>query len=416
MSEGHALLSASGSAKWLACAGSLALEAGIPNRSSSYADEGTAAHTLAAWCLESDTSPDPEAFRGRRIDVEGRATFEVGADLIEHVGTYVNNVLAFAEGHTLLVEQRVDYSESIGQPDAFGTSDAIIITTDGELQVHDLKYGRGERVDAEDNTQLMLYALGAIETFELAYDFDRVRLFIHQPRLGHLSEWGCSLEDLRSFKTKARIAAKLATDLLSSGDPAQYLQAGEKQCRWCRAKATCPALAADVRATVHMSSATPDDFEDLTVQDTDLLKAHNADSLASAMAKVDLIEQWCKAIRGEVEARLVEGKPVPGYKLVAGRKGARSWSDAAEAEAQLKSFRLKVEEMYDLSLISPTTAEKLAKAGTIGPRQWSKAQPLIRQSEGKPSVAPESDKRPAITVAAQPDDFEDLGADAGDLV
>lgn len=411
----HALLSASGSEKWMKCWGSLALEAGIPNTSSSYADEGTAAHTLASWCLESDVSPEPEAYRGRRIDV-GTRTFEVDSEMVEHVGTYVRNVLSYAEGHQLFVEQRVDYSASIGQPDAFGTSDAVILTTDGELQVHDLKYGRGVQVDAEQNSQLMLYALGAAEAFELIGDFDRVRMVIHQPRKGHLSEWACSMAELKAFATEARIAAKAATDLLAGAGPAEKsLTPGEKQCRWCRAKSTCPALAAEVRDVVHATSATPDDFEDLTVQDTTLMAAHNADHLSAAMAKVDLIEDWCKAIRAEVERRLVEGAEVPGYKLVVGRKGARSWTDATEAEAALKTFRLKTEEMYDLKLISPTTAEKLSKDKVIGPRQWSKVQTLIGQSDGKPSVAPASDKRPAITVAASVDDF-DVIDDGADLV
>ena len=139
------------------------------------------------------------------------------------------------------------------------------------------------------------------------------------------------------------------------------------------------------------------------------------DPLAAAMAAVDLIEDWCKAVRAEVERRLLAGVPVPGYKLVEGRRGSRSWASKEEAEATLKSMRLKVEEMYDLSLISPTSAEKLAKAGTIGPRQWPKLQGLITQSNGKPSVAPESDKRPALVMTPPADEFDDLTT-ADDLV
>jgi hypothetical protein len=130
-----------------------------------------------------------------------------------------------------------------------------------------------------------------------------------------------------------------------------------------------------------------------------------ANSLSIAMAAVPLVEDWCKAVRARLEAELLAGKPVPGFKLVQGRNGARKWADEKTAEAALKKMKLKVEEMYDLKLITPPAAEKLAKAGTIGPKQWPSLQGLIVQKPGPPSVAPESDKRPAYSPA---DDFETI--------
>jgi hypothetical protein len=133
--------------------------------------------------------------------------------------------------------------------------------------------------------------------------------------------------------------------------------------------------------------------------------------LSVCLDKVDMIEDWCKAIRAEAERRLLDGQDVPGYKLVQGKKGARQWADAEAAEQMLKQFRVKLEDMYDLKLISPTTAEKLAKAETIGKRQWPKLQALITQSEGKPHVAPESDPRPALVrqpVAEMFDPADDI--------
>jgi hypothetical protein len=120
------------------------------------------------------------------------------------------------------------------------------------------------------------------------------------------------------------------------------------------------------------------------------------------MAAVPLVEDWCKAVRARLEAELLAGKPIPGWKLVQGRNGARKWANEGEAEATLKRMKLKVEEMYDLKLITPPMAEKLAKAGTIGPKQWPSLQGLIVQKPGPPSVAPETDKRPAWSPA---DDF-----------
>jgi len=134
------------------------------------------------------------------------------------------------------------------------------------------------------------------------------------------------------------------------------------------------------------------------------------------MKATDLIEGWCKAVRAKVESELFAGHQVPGYKLVDGRQGARSWADENEAEKLLKSFRLKEAQMYDFKLISPTTAEKVLKVAS--PKRWTKAQALISRSDGKPSVAPESDKRPALVVKPTADEFEVVEEPSGveDLV
>jgi hypothetical protein len=299
----------------------------------------------------------------------------------------------------LLVEQRVDFSEFVGVPDSRGTADAIVLAGP-VLQVHDLKFGRGVRVDAERNEQLMLYALGALSGLDLLGEIERVVMVIHQPRLDHVSEWECSADELRVWaSTKARKAAAEALACVESpADVARNLNPGEKQCRWCRAKATCPALAAKVQQDVGAEFAAINDAGLVAVP----ISKPSAD-LSAAMAAVPLIEMWCKAVMAEGERRMLAGVPVAGFKLVEGRRGSRKWFDAADAEAALKAMRLKHDEMYDYSVISPTTAEKLAKAGSLGARQWSKLQALITQAEGRPSVAPASDKRPAIVVDATAD-------------
>lgn len=415
----HATFSASGAAGWMRCPGKLFMEKGLPNTSSVFADEGTAAHEVASLCLEQ--GQDASAFAGRIIKVEdtGRQ-FEVDADMVEHVQTYLDYVRSL--GGDRFIEQRVDFSDAIEVPDSFGTADCVVVLGDQrEIAVVDLKYGRGVEVSAEQNEQLQLYGLGALGIVDLVYDIEPdwiVRLVIVQPRIGSISEWTLTVEELQQFGLNARIAARHAKHQYDGGAPPK-LEPGEKQCRWCLAKATCPALAAEVRGLV-TAPADLDDFADLDSRERidvveKRLENSDAAELGRYLAAVDLVELWCKAVRAEAEHRLFQGEPVPGFKLVQGRRGARKWSDAEAAEAALKAMRLKAEEMYDRTLISPTSAEKLFKAGAIGKRQWPKLEALVVQSEGSPSVAPVSDKRPAITVAATAEDFDDLGEDGFDL-
>jgi hypothetical protein len=167
----HALLNASGSARWIPCPGSVALTKDMPEENSSYADDGTRMHTAAA-----------EMLLGQPLSV---LLDEEEQDIVQ---TYVDYVRREADGHQLLVEQRVDYSDVIDVPDSFGTSDAVIFAGD-TIVIVDLKTGRGVKVDAEENTQLMLYALGAISTFGVLGHFTEAKLVIVQPRLDHISEW-----------------------------------------------------------------------------------------------------------------------------------------------------------------------------------------------------------------------------------
>ena len=254
----------------------------------------------------------------------------------------------------------------------------------------------------------------------MSYKHKTVRLIISQPRLGHVSEWVISVEDLLAFGEKVRAAAK-TTEL-----PDAPLNPSEDACRFCKAKATCPALDALVSSETGVALDAAD-FADLDAP----TPPSEPVALATKLKIVPIIEDWCKSIRARVEQELLAGKQVPGFKLVQGRQGPRKWASEAEAEALLKSMKLSTTEMYNLSVISPTVAEKrtlpwLDSEGNqhppaIGPRQWKKVLPLITRSEGGLSVAPESDKRPAVQVAAQTDDFEDLtgtteSSDASDLL
>jgi hypothetical protein len=370
------------------CPGSVALEAAFPDQSSSYAAEGTLAHTLASDFLEHPAGKHPSQRIGEKHDVDG-FSFTVDAAMAAYVDDYCRLVRDYGERGLLLVEQRVPIGHLTGEQGATGTSDAIVVDISNRvLFVIDLKYGMGVRVDA-DSEQLKMYALGALEQCEQLGEFDQVCMVIHQPRLNHVSEHWLEVSELMEFAEDVRLAA------VEVGDhEVPRLEPGEKQCRFCKAKATCPALRAEV-ADIVSGSATLDEFlvPDMTTGDN---------YLSMAMSKVELVEHWCKAVRAEVERRLLAGQSVDGYKLVEGKRGNRKWSSDDEAEKLFKSFRLRQDEMYDYSLISPTKAEKLLKDT---PKRWERAEALISRAEGKPSVAPATDKRPALAVQSVADDF-----------
>lgn len=407
------------------CYGKLAMEKGLPESSSKYADEGTAAHAVAEMSLLQEQ--DAAAFVGRMIEVKNGVKVECTEEMAEAVQVYLDTVRAIPGDH--VVEQKVDYSRYLfdeGQMaegmTAFGTSDfTSVIEADREIVVVDYKHGRGVAVSAEENEQEQLYALGAISAYDLVYDIEddwTVRLMIVQPRANNISEWTTTVGALKEFALKAKLAARHAA-YQYDGHAEPQLSPGEKQCRWCKRKATCPALAGEIAATVHDGSGPVDltDFADLTVAAPSDLAILDGELLGERMSKVDQIEQWCKAVRAETERRLLAGEEVTGgggYKLVQGKRGNRAWVNPAQAEEALKAMRLKTEQMYDLKLISPTAAEKLHKAGEIGPRQWAKVKELYAQSEGAPHVAPAHDKRPALSLSATADDFAVVG-DSSDL-
>ncbi|MGR7380837.1 DUF2800 domain-containing protein [Klebsiella aerogenes] len=403
MPDVHARLSPSSAHRWMRCPGSLALESTQPDKSSAFAEEGTRAHELAEKILN-----------GRLQGFEHQGGTD--PEMHDYVLRYVDAVWTLAEGNELMVEQRVDFSHIVGVENSFGTADAVVIVGN-ELQIHDLKYGRGVQVDAEQNEQLQLYALGALEQFNLLYDFDSVRLFIHQPRLNHVSEWALSVEELEAFGQRAQEAAANVIVMFNIAEcegvntlPLENFTPGEKQCRFCKASAICTA-----REQFHMQTVAGD-FDDLTAPVSELITNAIArvpmltnEQLAEIYGQADFLESWLKAIRDRVNSELNAGHPVPGFKLVTGKQGNRAWRNEVEAEELLKSFRLKQDQMYSQKVISPTQAEKLLKKES--PRRWTKVEALITRSDGKPIIAPESDPRPALNVNPV-NDFDDVSEDA----
>lgn len=433
MANGHATLSPSSADRWMICHGAPRMESNAPPEApSKYADEGTAAHFLAAGCLNHNTDPAEHigraigvlrdgtcVFSEGRIDVPECSVFVIDADMATQVKKYVTGVRFMADEGELLIEQRLSISQITGEEDACGTADAVAIVGK-TLKVRDLKYGQGNLVDPVENRQLMLYGLAALDEYSILYDIEEVELSIHQPRVHDEPQiWTVDLVTLEAFREKVKAASSHALNVLHKeveGAVIHHLHDSPEVCKWCRAKAECPKLTQSVQAAINV------EFTDLTVEDNikqSIRDVSGSPDLAKFYALVPLIESWCDAVNVAMFNRVTAGTE-PEYKLVAGKKGARAWQDKAAAEALMKSMRAKHDEMYDYSIISPTVAEKRTKnwtdgAGveheaTFGQRQWPKLQSLIVQSEGKPTIARASDKRPALEAK-----FEALSG-AEDLV
>jgi len=382
----------------MTCPGSVVLESQFPNTSSIYANEGNLAHELAAGHLRDGWHLDE--YVGERWTFEDGSTFTVSGEMVEYVKGYCERVRAFAKGGTLLVEQKMPRGHLTGEDNGVAISDVVVIG-DGWLKIKDLKYGQGVEVDAEEDEQTQIYGLCAVDHYGVFADFETITLAIDQPRKGNFSEWTIPVTQLREFGEKVKICAAKTHEArqFAPDDEAllAYLQPSAKGCRFCRAKAVCPALREEMMLATSgevFSPATVEEFAAFAPMEVDETTGDNY--LAIAMSKVELVEQWCKAVRAEVFRLLADGKPVEGFKLVAGRAGNRAWTDEAQVEDMLKkSFRLKVDDMYDMKLISPTKAEKLLKPT---PKRWEKVNAFVTRADGKPSVAPATDPRPSLAT------------------
>ena len=407
----HAILSPSSAERWLNCPGSLYATKDLPDVNTSYAKEGTTAHALAEFCLK---------FNKKAIDSLGKLMTPNGVyvddEMAEAVQEYVDNVNGIKASMSDLlivdIEQKLDFTDLLDIESvkdtlpadtdkfaAFGTADAIIVGN-GELQIHDLKYGKGVQVYAEDNKQLMIYALAAYQYYSLCCDITKVSMHIHQPRLYHHSEYSVTPDELLAFGEKLKERAiKAYTVYLKGPTNDDDFCAGESQCRFCKAAGNCEALAKHVTATIGADFDVINDVGDVVI---DAVTVDAPEDVAIKFSALNTIKSWITAVETRVNSLLQQGQKVPGYKLVIGRQGNRAWRDVEGAENAFKTFKLKEDERYTKKLISPTQALKLLKDS---PKRIAKLEGLITRPEGKPTVVPESDKRPAINIA---DDFNDL--------
>lgn len=407
----HALLSPSAAYRWIACPGSVARTKDLPNPSSPYAAEGTRAHRLAELAVIERFGIRPLTPAEKAEQAEGAAA---DPEMAAHAAAYADLVAkkiytAVTLPDYIDVEHRLDISGITGEEGAHGTADCVAVAGK-TLFIVDFKYGAGVRVDAEAeqadgskeaNYQLAIYALAALDELDplrCIYGIETVRTMIVQPRMNHLSETSNSVEELLPYKEKFRAAAHRALAFIDK-DPTliqNALNPGEAQCRWCTGKADCPALVAKTRAAL-LQDFGPAAKAELPAEVVEHVSAipvpDTPEMLAKAYSYLPIIQQWTEAVDKAVMSRLLSGETVPGLKLVQGRAGIRKWANAEEAE-QILVKAVNVSGAYDKKLISPTSAERLMKAGKIGPKYWKRLQAITTRGESKPVIAPESDERP----------------------
>lgn len=366
----HSKISPSSAERWMQCPGSVELLESLGIKSSPptvFSSEGTFAHAIRAEALT--TGRDVASFVGTKRTVDG-FVHECTSEMAEHLRFGIERLRS--EGGKMLVEERVDLDQWI--PEAWGTADAVVIVDD-LLIVDDLKYGAGVGVGAERNPQLMAYALGLLRHAPKA---GRVLLRIDQPRTpGFGSSWEITTAELRAWG--ASVLRPAALEALSKGAP---LAPSDEACRWCAAKAQCPALAAHALEVAG--------FSDLTVPPV-LPLALTPAQRSVVLRHREQIEGWLSALAGAAMADAEAGLPVPGFKLVAGRRGNRAWLEGSEPTV----VSILKERAYENKLVSPATAEKL-----LGKGGKEAIAPLVVQAEGKPLLVPDDDKRPALTVGA----------------
>lgn len=377
----HSLNSPSSFARRIGCPGSANAERNLPNTTSIYAAEGTAAHALGEKCLLNDVTPD--YYKGEMIETEMQ-NFEVDAEMIEAVRVYVDHCAPMINGKHL-VEKKLDLP-FLG-PEEKGTADFISIH-DRDLHVVDYKHGKGVPVDAIGNVQGLCYGLGASLLFKQETWCNLV-ITIVQPRAYHddgpIRTWKVSRGELIDYMIE------FAATSIQTEDPNAPRIAGS-HCRFCKAKAQCPTNMQLVEETLRM------DFSDPDSKPVDPQNLTDEEILDIVFNKVKIIEQWCQSLKDYAQKKAEVGEPIPGSKLVATR-AKRIFKDPAMAEQVL--FQRFGEDVYEKKFVSAPKMEKI-----IGKKEFAEFDYLVDKISTGVTLVPESDPR----QSARPTGEDEFGS------
>lgn len=375
----HAVLSASGSHRWLNCTPSARLELEFENTGSEAAREGTAAHALCEHKLKRALH-----MRSRRpaSDYDSDEMEECTDAYVDFVMEQYEAAKQVCEDPVILIEQRLDFSCYV--PDGFGTGDCLIISDD-RLHIIDFKYGMGVLVEAEGNPQMKLYALGALAVYDALYDIREVSMTIFQPRHENVSTWTIPVEDLKAWaENELKPRAKMAYDGEGEYLPGEW-------CTFCRAAVRCRARAEEKLKLAQTEFRMPPLLTDAEIEDI--------------LAVLPDLTKWANEIAAyALDAALNHGKEWNGFKVVEGRSVRKYRDEAAVAEAAKEAG---YKDIYRQSLIPLTEMQRL-----MGKDKFEEILGgLITKAPGRPTLVPKSDKRPAMNVSNAINEFNEIKED-----
>lgn len=383
--RGHALLGAANAHRWLICTRSARLEEQFPDQGSSFAAEGSLAHELAELKLRQyfTTELTKRTCTTRHNKIKKNELYQ--PEMETNTDTYLEYVkelaMAYPATPFVAIENKIDFSAYV--PEGFGTADCIVIGGD-KMHVIDFKYGKGVPVSAEENPQMMLYALGALNRYAMLYAVNTITLSIVQPRIDNMSSWDITPDRLYSWAAEyVQPRAKLA--YAGEGDFA----AGE-HCRFCKARAQCSERA------VH-------DFCEIEQKyNPDITPALLSDSdLGDLLRRAEPFKRWLEDVQNYALSAVLDGKSIPGWKAVEGIS-RRKFDDVDAAFADLTAAGIQETLLYERKPLTLAAVEKL-----LGKQQFNElCGAHVIKPVGKPTLVPESDKRPAYSPAAA--DFENI--------
>ena len=386
MPAAHAKLSSSASHRWLNCPGSVKLSGHYPDGSSIYADEGTIAHLMAEGMISKDkkiiarAEKQAKKFYKDHPELNGsvedmRRTLE---PYVEYVEEEYAEQLKEDPAAQLMTEEHVDLSDYI--PEGFGTSDVVILRQ-GRLHIIDLKYGKGVSVSAEKNPQLRLYALGTLNRFDMLYDIETVVMTIYQPRLDNVSTDELSAGFL--YKWGEHVIKPGAEAALKPNAP---VHAGD-WCQFCPARYDCKERAREA------------------MEAEEYLKKMvlSPEDIGTILGKIDRLVKFADDVKTSALSKALDGEEIPGWKVVEGRSNRKYSGTEEEIVKQCEGAGYDQSLLYERKLLTITAMEKL-----MGKKQFAEVLGgYVEKPAGKPTLAPESDKRPAITNNSAAEDFAD---------
>lgn len=369
----HAVLSASSANRWLHCPPSVRLSEGYMDKASVFAMEGTSAHELCEYKLRSALGMEAEN-PTENLDFYNTEMEECAEGYATYILELVEKAKEICSDPVVMVEQRVDFSRYV--PEGFGTADCIIIA-DKILNIVDYKHGKGVEVSAENNPQMKLYALGALELFDCLYDISKVQMTIFQPRLSNVSVFVMNKADLLNWAndeltTKAELAFEGKGELCCG-----------EWCKFCKAKANCKE-----RAKVNMEMAQYEFRKSSLLTDEDVVKI---------LSRIDELTSWASDVKNFALEQAVRGKQWPGWKVVEGRSN-RKYTDEGAVAQVVKNAGYNP---YDEKIMGITNMTKM-----LGKEKFNELLgDFVERPQGKPTLVPEDDNRPRMNTAKE--DFKE---------